>query len=155
MRLLTQHGAFRFDAWSKMKQGDFLLAGREAQAAIQARLREFQKGRHKHMHRARVIVPARVAALLAAEAQLVAPAVEAFHYRDVDDMRAARRMQHFPPQASCHQWQHLKATSLSVLHPSQGVWPIVRLLMLAPVCCISHSVKCIAVIDAGGEYYTF
>ncbi|BDA41334.1 probable protein ecdysoneless homolog [Coccomyxa sp. Obi] len=74
------------------------LAGSEAQAAIQARLRDFQKGRHKHMHGARVIVPARVAALLAAEVQLVAPAVEAFHYRDVDDMRAAQRMQHFPAQ---------------------------------------------------------
>lgn len=84
-----------------MKQlGDFPLAGSEAQMAIQARLRDFQKGRHKHMHRARVIVPARVAALLAGESQLIAPAVETFHYRDVDDMRAARRMQHFPAQAS-------------------------------------------------------
>jgi hypothetical protein len=60
---------------------------------------EFQQGRHKHMHRSRVIVPTQVAAVLAAEPQLIAPAVEAFHYRDVDDMRAAARMQHFPPQA--------------------------------------------------------
>ncbi len=51
------------------------------------------------MHRARVAVPSRVAAVLAAEPQLVAPAVEAFHYRDQDDMRAAAHMQHFPPQA--------------------------------------------------------
>ncbi|KAK9909024.1 hypothetical protein WJX75_006178 [Coccomyxa subellipsoidea] len=74
------------------------LAGSKAQAAIQARMGEFQQGRHKHMHRSRVIVPTQVAAVLAAEPQLIAPAVEAFHYRDVDDMRAAARMQHFPPQ---------------------------------------------------------
>ena len=83
-----------------LQLGDFPLAGSKAQAAIQARLRDFQQGRHKHMHRARVVVPARVAALLAAEPQLVAPAVEAFHYRDVDDMRAARCMQHFPAQVT-------------------------------------------------------
>ena len=78
----------------------FLLAGSKAQAAIQARLGDFQPGRNKHMHRARTVVPARVAAVLAAEPQLIAPAVEAFHYRDLDDMKAAARMQHFPPQAS-------------------------------------------------------
>ncbi|EIE25091.1 SGT1-domain-containing protein, partial [Coccomyxa subellipsoidea C-169] len=77
-----------------------LVRSEHAQAAIQARLGDFQPGRHKHMHRARTVVPARVAAVLAAEPQLIAPAVEAFHYRDLDDMKAAARMQHFPPQAS-------------------------------------------------------
>ena len=35
----------------------------------------------------RVVVPARVAGLLRREPQLLAPAVEAFHYRDVDAMK--------------------------------------------------------------------
>lgn len=36
--------------------------------------------------------------MLAQDPQLVAVAVATFHYRDVDDMKAAARMQHFPPQ---------------------------------------------------------
>ena len=36
--------------------------------------------------------------MLAQDPQLVAAAVATFHYRDVDDMKAAARMQHFPPQ---------------------------------------------------------
>ncbi len=43
----------------------------------------------QQLHRTRVIVPARVVALLRREPQLLAPAVEAFHYRDVDDMRVS------------------------------------------------------------------
>ena len=36
--------------------------------------------------------------MLAQDPQLVAAAVATFHYRDVDDMKAAARVQHFPPQ---------------------------------------------------------
>lgn len=41
----------------------------------------------EQQHSTRVVVPARVAHVLRQAPQLAAPAVEAFHYRDVDDMR--------------------------------------------------------------------
>lgn len=72
----------------------------KVQAAIEQRLSGYPARAREQMHRARVIVPARVAAVLAAEPALVAPAVETFHYRDLGDMRNAARMQHFPPQVT-------------------------------------------------------
>jgi hypothetical protein len=71
------------------------------QAAIDERLRGYPSRALRQMHRARVVLPARVAAVLAAEPGLVAPAVEAFHYRDLDDMRNAARMLYFPPRVRC------------------------------------------------------
>ena len=50
------------------------------------------------MHRARVIVPAKVAAVLHADPHLAGPSVDAFYNRDVDDMQAAARMRLFAPQ---------------------------------------------------------
>ena len=43
----------------------------------------------QQLHAARVVVPARLAGLLRREPQLLAPAVEAFHYRDIDDMKVS------------------------------------------------------------------
>ncbi len=68
------------------------------QAAILERLGGYPDRAREQMHRARVIVPVRVAAVLAREPGLVAPAVEIFHTRDLEDMRNAARMQNFPPQ---------------------------------------------------------
>ena len=68
------------------------------QQAIAARLKGYPQKAHRQMQRARVIVPARVAAALHEDPNLAGPAVEAFYNRDVDDMRAASRMRHFAPQ---------------------------------------------------------
>jgi hypothetical protein len=68
------------------------------QQAIAARLKGYPQKAHRLMQRARVIVPAKVAAVLHEDPNLAGPAVEAFYNRDVDDMRAASRMRYFPPQ---------------------------------------------------------
>lgn len=47
----------------------------------------FTDGTAPPMHRARATLPARLAALLVAEPQLVAPAVDAFYNRDVAAMK--------------------------------------------------------------------
>ena len=67
-------------------------------AALDGRLGGYPARASAQMHHARVTLPASAAAVLRADAQLVAPAVEAFHYRDVEDMRAASRLTRFPPQ---------------------------------------------------------
>ena len=85
--------------------GDLLLiggscccAGAKVQQAIGARLKGYPQKAHRQMHRARVILPAKVAAVLHADPGLAGPAVDAFYNRDVDDMQAAARMRHFAPQ---------------------------------------------------------
>ena len=70
------------------------------QQATAARLKGYPQKAHRQMHRARVIVPARVAAVLHQDPNVAGPAVEAFYNRDVDDMRAASRMHHFSPQVT-------------------------------------------------------
>ena len=67
------------------------------------------------MHRARVILPAKVAAVLHAEPGLAGPAVDAFYNRDVDDMQAGARMRYFAPQVM----PSLEGFQLSTLHPGQ------------------------------------
>ena len=67
-------------------------------ASLGARLAGYPERAHAQMHRARALLPARAAAVLRAAPDLAAPAVEAFHYRDADDMRAAARMARFPPE---------------------------------------------------------
>ena len=57
------------------------------QAALQPRLGAYPGRARELMHRATVALPEPVARLLVAEPQLVAAAVEAFHYRDLDDMK--------------------------------------------------------------------
>ena len=47
------------------------------------------------MHHAAVVVPAGLAAVLQHEPQLVSMAVEAFYYRDSEDVKAARLLRHF------------------------------------------------------------
>lgn len=56
-------------------------------AALAPRLAGYPERATEQMHVAHALLPARVAYLLAAEPQLVAAAVEAFHYRDPDDMK--------------------------------------------------------------------
>ena len=70
------------------------------QAAIAARLSDYPQQILKSVHHAAAILPADLAGVLQQELQLVAPAVEAFHYRDPDSLRAARSMRHFPAKVS-------------------------------------------------------
>ena len=68
------------------------------QQAVNARLKGYPQKANRQMHRARVVVPAKVAAVLRADPGLAGPAVDAFYSRDVDDMQAAARMRHFAPE---------------------------------------------------------
>ena len=68
------------------------------QAAVAARLKGYPQKARRQMHKARAILPAKVAAVLHADPGLAGPAVDAFYDRDVDDMQAATRMRHFAPQ---------------------------------------------------------
>ena len=70
------------------------------QEAISAKIKQYPKKAHTDMHTARCILPAKVAHVLLHKPQLVSPAVQTFHYRDVQDMRAAANLAHFPPQVS-------------------------------------------------------
>ena len=70
------------------------------QQAIKARIKGYPSKAHTEMHRARCTLPARVAHLLRQCPQLVSPAVTTFHYRDIQDMKAAAKFASFPPQVS-------------------------------------------------------
>ena len=78
------------------------FAGAKIQQAIAARLKGYPQKAHRQMQRAKVILPAKVAAVLHANPGQAGPAVDAFYNRDVDDMRAAARMRHFAPQVLIH-----------------------------------------------------
>ncbi|GAB4813948.1 hypothetical protein N2152v2_000994 [Parachlorella kessleri] len=73
-------------------------AAQKIQDVISQRLAGLPERAQRELHRLRVIVPARVAGLLQREPDLLAPAVEAFHYRDMDAMKVAARMALFPPE---------------------------------------------------------
>lgn len=66
------------------------------QNAISSRIKGYPQKALSEMHRARCRVPAKVAAVLKQQPQLVSPAVQAFYYRDVQDMKAAARLRHLP-----------------------------------------------------------
>ena len=93
------------------------------QEAIAARLKGYPQRAHRQMHRARVLIPAKAAAVLHEDAQLTGPAVEAFYNRDADDMRAAAHMMHFAPQVPPTAWlsrTHCLRQSSHVQGPSTG-----------------------------------
>ena len=68
-----------------------LLAPLPPQAALAPRLSGYPARAAEQMHVVHALVPAAVAQLLAAEPQLLSAAVEAFHYRDPDDVKVGRR----------------------------------------------------------------
>lgn len=65
------------------------------QAAILARLADYPQQSKKSMHHAAALVPRELAAVLQNDPQLVSAAVEAFYYRDEQDVKAARQLRHF------------------------------------------------------------
>lgn len=68
------------------------------QEAITSRVKGYPRKAQTDMHRARCILPAKVAHILQKQPQLVASAVQTFHYRDLQDMKAAAQLARFPPQ---------------------------------------------------------
>ena len=68
------------------------------QAAILARLADYPQQPKKTMHHAAALVPTALAAVLQHDPQLVSAAVEAFYYRDTQDVQAARLLRHFDPE---------------------------------------------------------
>ena len=74
------------------------LAPKPARDAIASRLDGYPTAAREGMHRAYAVLPARLAHVLDAEPQLVAPAVEAFYERDPEGLKAAARMARFPPE---------------------------------------------------------
>ena len=105
----------------------------------------------------RLVVPARVAHLLRREPALAAPAVEAFHYRGVDDMRVGG-------WAGCEWWWWWwsggraggrvvggggggAAPALAAIRASPGTWHCSRLLF--PGCWWSHALAPLLVPKAG------
>ena len=73
------------------------------QSVISNRVKGYPQKALAEMHRARCIVPVKVAAILQQQPQLVSPAVQAFYYRDVQDMQAAAKLRHFPSEVGCCQ----------------------------------------------------
>ena len=63
------------------------VAPEAVQAQIRQRVAGFTAAAAEALHRAHAVVPQSVAAVLRAQPQLVAPAVEAFFYRDADDLK--------------------------------------------------------------------
>ena len=67
--------------------------------SLESRLQGLPKTAQQHMmHRARAILPKKIAYVLSKEPQTIAAAVEAFYCRTPDDVRAATRMTHAPPR---------------------------------------------------------
>ncbi|KAL4427935.1 hypothetical protein ABPG75_002024 [Micractinium tetrahymenae] len=75
-----------------------MAAPQRIRAALLPRISGYPAKAAEQAHIAHALVPARVAHLLREEPQLLAAAVEAFHYRDPDDVKAAARMAAFPPR---------------------------------------------------------
>ncbi|KAG2454776.1 hypothetical protein HYH02_000611 [Chlamydomonas schloesseri] len=88
----------RQQALDILRQGRYATAAPKVQRPIDERLAGYPAAaRRRQQHTARCLLPGPLAAALRAEPQLVAELVEAFYYRDADDMRAAGRMHHLPP----------------------------------------------------------
>jgi hypothetical protein len=71
---------------------------RAANAALSSRLAPFPEAARASTHRCVAVLPARLAALLAREPQLIAPATQAFYLRDPAGLNAAARAAFFPPR---------------------------------------------------------
>ena len=71
---------------------------RAANAALSSRLAPFPESARASTHRCVAVLPARLAALLEREPQLIAPATQAFYLRDPAGLNAAARAAFFPPR---------------------------------------------------------
>ncbi|KAG2495277.1 hypothetical protein HYH03_006550 [Edaphochlamys debaryana] len=88
----------RAQALAVLREGRYPTASPRVQRPIDERLAGYPaRARAQQQHAARCLLPAALAAALRAEPQLVAELVEAFYYRDADDMRRASRMRCLPP----------------------------------------------------------
>ena len=71
----------------------------DLQASIATKLGDYPSRLEKDTHHASAIVPTKIASILQQDPQLIAAAVRSFHHRDPDDLKAARNMANFPPDA--------------------------------------------------------
>lgn len=84
------------EAVGVMKAGEFVTkASGEVQEAVLRRIKEYPARARVNMHKARCVVPLRVAHVLKNEPQLVSLAVDAFYRRDIDAMKAASKLKKF------------------------------------------------------------
>lgn len=76
-----------------------IVAGaRINEALYESRFHHFPEYSKQLMHQATAILPCRTAFILLKDPQLLAPAVEAFYYRDPGDVKAASLATVFPPE---------------------------------------------------------
>ncbi|KAA8909865.1 SGT1 protein-domain-containing protein [Sphaerosporella brunnea] len=68
-----------------------LVRDKDVEREALARTREYPAAARRHLHRARIVVPRKVAALLNARPESVAAAVEAFYIRDPVSLKALQR----------------------------------------------------------------
>jgi hypothetical protein len=84
------------EAKAKAKREAHETKMRAANAALSSRLAPFPESARASTHRCVAVLPARLAALLAREPQLIAPATQAFYLRDPAGLNAAARAAFFP-----------------------------------------------------------
>ncbi|XP_074649522.1 protein ecdysoneless homolog [Tubulanus polymorphus] len=72
-------------------------ASEAVQKTIQRRLSGYPNKINQNIHRTSCYVPASISTILKSHPHLVAPAVQAFYFRDPIDLQACRTFTHFPP----------------------------------------------------------
>ncbi|KAI9144712.1 SGT1 protein-domain-containing protein [Paraphysoderma sedebokerense] len=75
-------------------------ASEEVQEILQSKVKEYPEAKLGNIHRARCLIPKKIAHLLCHNHQLVSSAVEAFYTRDPLTLRACSKMAVFPPTTS-------------------------------------------------------
>lgn len=115
------------------------------QEAIKGRIKGYPNKAVAEMHRARCTIPLTVAHILQQKPQLVSPAVQTFHYRDMQDMKAAAKLAVFPPQVistSCKRRpQSAQPASMCAISPVSSI------LLTCTAITSVHSLVCHAQQD--------
>ncbi|ESO94107.1 hypothetical protein LOTGIDRAFT_145160 [Lottia gigantea] len=87
------------DAVNIVREHEHLTKAKpEIQNAIMKKLQTFPEKASQNLHYANCYIPTSVASVLEQNPSLVAPAVEAFYYRDPVDLKACRSMKNFPQE---------------------------------------------------------
>ena len=92
---------------------------RAANAALSSRLAPFPEAARASTHRCVAVLPARLAALLSREPQLIAPATQAFYLRDPAGLNAAARAAFFPPRDTAQTLVDDDAVSVRAARPAE------------------------------------
>ena len=87
------------------------------QAQIRQRVAGFPATAKEALHRAHAVLPQKVATLLQTQPQLVAPAVEAFFYRDDDDVKVRSAARAHESMSSLYRQTQFTAVMPSLVLP--------------------------------------